>query len=794
MNPTRPPLPPPEPKPRPGPTLDPGARVAVAVGEACPPPGGRDFAALARMAADLAQVPCACITLADGVRPTIEASLGLPDHPTPACGPLLARLAATGVPQVVEDLRADPETSGHPLVAAEGGLRSCLAIPVHAAGRTVGALFLMDRQPRGFDTVRMDLLSALADQVAVLIELRRKTAALERAVAQRDALRSESQRFFALARDLLMVTDPRGVITRVNPAWTTHLGYPEIDLLGSTLAPLVHPEDLDRVERGMEGWKRNAEPRHQEYRIRHTDGSWRWFRGTTVRDGAEGSLFTLLHDVTDDKHLEALKSAFVSTVSHELRTPLTSIRGALGLVTSGTLGAVPDPVRELLDIANRNAQRLVLLVNDILDLDRIESGRLPMTMVPTDLRSVVRDSARANRANADAREVRLDVETTAGDATVKGDAHRLQQVVDNLLSNAVRFSPQGGRVLLRVVPRGERVRVEVRDWGPGIAPDFRGRIFGRFAQADGSDRRSAGGSGLGLNISRSLVEAHQGRIDYDSVPGQGATFWFELPAVAPQADAAGVTTEAPLPQRVLVCDDDPDVAGLVRELLESCGFDVEVAHTAADAADRIRQRDFDAMTLDLGLPDMDGLEMLRRLEAEGRTHLPVVVLSGNVPPHEESDDLGVRCWLAKPVDGRSLIRALRATLAEPRSRPARLLHVEADEELRRVTSAILGERATVIGVGTLAEARDAIIEGGLDGIVLDLGLPDGNGARLLELIDRLAPDLPVILFSAEDPDERLLGRVRATLVKTRHSEQQLVAAITRVFGAAGEPRHRGEAA
>ena len=754
------------------------------------PSNGRDFSALARMAADLAQVPCACITLAEGSRPVIEASTGLPPHSGPACGSLWNRLMATGQPDVIEDLRADPATAEHPLVQAEGGLRSCLGIPVHSGGRPVGVVFLMDRRIRSFDDVRMELLAAVADQVAVLIELRRKTAALERAVAQRDALRSESQRFFALARDLLMVTDQRGLITRVNPAWTTALGYREIDLMGASLAHLLHPEDLGRVERAVMDLVRQGQPMHQEYRIRHTNGAWRWFRGTTVRDNAEGSLFTLLHDVTDDKHLEAMKSAFVSTVSHELRTPLTSIRGALGLVTSGKLGNLPAPVGELLDIANRNAQRLVLLVNDILDLDRIETGRLPMTMTPTDMRAVVRESARSNRAGAEAREVRLDVETTPGDATVKGDAHRLQQVVDNLVSNAVRFSPAGGRVLLRVVPHDDRVRVEVRDWGPGIASDFRDRIFGRFAQADGSDRRSTSGSGLGLNISRSLVEAHNGRIDYDSVPGQGATFWFDLPAVAP---LAGTTqAEAQAPSRVLVCDDDPDVAGLVRELLESCGFEVEVAHTASEAADRIRKQNFDAMTLDLGLPDMDGLEMLRRLEAEGHNHMPVVVLSGNVPPHEQGDDLGVRCWLAKPVDGRSLIRALRTTLAEPRTRPARLLHVEADEELRRVTSAILGERATVIGVGTLAEARDAIIEGGLDGIVLDLGLPDGNGARLLELIDHLAPDLPVILFSSEDPDERLLSRVQATLIKTRHSEQQLVAAITRVIGSANEPRPRSD--
>jgi signal transduction histidine kinase len=227
--------------------------------------------------------------------------------------------------------------------------------------------------------------------------------------------------------------------------------------------------------------------------------------------------------------VDRLKGEFVSTVSHELRTPLTSIRGAVGLVLGNSSDSLPENVRELLVMANRNIERLTLLVNDILDLEKIESGKLEFNFVPLDLVELARNALESNAAYANEHQVRLRLAESPSQAGVTGDESRLLQVFANLLSNAIKYSPAGGEVDVLIRQSDDRFRVSIKDHGKGIPDEFRARIFQRFAQADSSDTRAKGGTGLGLNISKVIVERHTGVIGYVTRPDVGTEFYFELP-------------------------------------------------------------------------------------------------------------------------------------------------------------------------------------------------------------------------------------------------------------------------
>lgn len=236
-----------------------------------------------------------------------------------------------------------------------------------------------------------------------------------------------------------------------------------------------------------------------------------------------------------------VKSEFLSTVSHELRTPLTSLAGSIALIQGGALGELPGPVTEMLRIAHKNSQRLGHLINDLLDMDKLMAGKLRFDLRVQPLMPLVEQAMDGIQAYAEPYGVRFDLVQRQDGATVRVDGQRLQQVLANLLSNAAKFSPAGGLVEVSVQRAGERLRVSVADRGPGIPEDFREQVFQKFSQADASDTRQRGGTGLGLAISRELIERMEGTIGFDSVEGQGATFFFELPA-APDADRPEAST------------------------------------------------------------------------------------------------------------------------------------------------------------------------------------------------------------------------------------------------------------
>jgi DNA-binding response OmpR family regulator len=489
----------------------------------------------------------------------------------------------------------------------------------------------------------------------------------------------------------------------------------------------------------------------------------------------------VIRDATERRRIAEMKDAFVSTVSHELRTPLTSIAGSLGLVAAGAGGRLPEKAARLIDIAHANSRRLVRLINDILDVEKLEAGQLKMTLAPLDLRDVAARAVEGIQGYAD----QLGVGVSLNDgppAPVRGDGDRLIQVATNLLSNAVKFSPSGGEVRVTVNPETRIARLSVSDRGPGIADEFRSRIFGKFAQADSTDAREKGGTGLGLAIAKEIAERHGGRLWFESAEGEGATFHLDLPL--DQADAAHEEEAV----RLLICEDDPDAARILVEMLSYEGFKADVADTAREALTLARRAPYAAALIDLQLPDADGVSLIRQLKADEATRaMPVVVVSGDVARGRvRGRSLEVADWVEKPVDQDRLRQAVRALFSAD-DKPV-VLHVDDDRDILEVTRQAL-DTVEVVPVESLAAAREALARRRPDLVILDLGLPDGNGLDLLPLLtEEDGRTIPVIIYSAQDMDREAAPAVQAVLIKSRMSLTQLARTVRRLA-----PRARGVA-
>jgi PAS domain S-box-containing protein len=590
---------------------------------------------------------------------------------------------------------------------------------------------------------------------------------------------TRSRTIIDTAVDAFITIDDMGRIERVNPAVQKLFGYSPEELLGENVRILMPSPTREEHDSYLKNYR--------ETRIAKVIGIGREVVALR-KDGtcfpaelAVSEMFLggkpyfsgVIRDISDRKRVERLQSEFISTVSHELRTPLTSIRGSLGLLSGGMLGELPEEAAEYVDIALNNSDRLVRLINDILDIEKIQSGVVELRSSTTELGPAVQAAAQANAGFASSHQVVLQVCESIPAGEVLVDPDRLSQVFANLISNAVKFSPPQGLVKLSVEKKGRWFRVSVSDQGPGIPKEFESRIFTRFAQADASNTRQKGGTGLGLSITKALVEKMGGRIGFYAGESGGSVFFFDLPYLHPVAESCAAREAA----RVLVCEDDPDIARLLESILTSAGYLVHLAPTLERARRLLREHHYDAVTLDLILADGDSAVLISEIRGQTATrNLPIIVVSGS--QSQLSQAALVTDIIRKPFAEESLLAAVSSALHGKQLSNPSVLHVEDDPDICRIVRKTLPPLWDIVTAHSLRQAEQALEQRSFDIVLLDLSLPDGQGDELLGSVGQAQ----VIIFSAQDTSAQLSQRVSAALVKAHSSPTDVREVILSLLG------------
>lgn len=373
--------------------------------------------------------------------------------------------------------------------------------------------------------------SRLAEAFAELNQMRGN---LEQEIRQRTRDLRRMSLVAQQTQNGVVITDRRGVTQWVNEAFIQLTGYSSDEMIGQTPGKLLQGPDTSQetIEeiRSAVAAKESFNVEILNY-TKSGDPYWVEIIANPLRDenGVIEGFIAIETDISERKRLEASKDEFISSVNHELRTPLTSISGSLSLIHGGAFGELPPKLDNAISIAKRNTERLMALVNDILDVQRVLSGKLNLERSEIEAAALLESAVQENQSYADQHEVALEIASDSNGGIIIGDEHRLMQVMTNLISNAVKFSPKGSKAIAGSESNGTMVRFSVTDQGPGISEEFRSRIFGRFAQADSSDTKEKGGTGLGLNISSSLVEEHGGRISFECPKEGGTRFFFDIP-------------------------------------------------------------------------------------------------------------------------------------------------------------------------------------------------------------------------------------------------------------------------
>lgn len=500
-----------------------------------------EFDRITELASKLFEVPIALITVVGEEAQCFRGACGIDGDGTSRDVAFCSFTILDSSVLVVEDAALDPRFRDNPLVTGDPHVRFYAGAPLRVAdGNAVGALCLIDKVPRTFPPELQERLAGLAQTVVDLIELRvgsmtaaraHERAARERALLQL-TVENVSEGVALVDSDLRMIL--------WNDTFGEMFGYPSNAIReGLDAAALMRitaergdlgPGDPDQIVAAFVASIKSTESRRIE--ITRRDG-----RVLDIwRKSIEGGRFIMTaRDVTIERQTARLKEELVSTVSHELRTPLTSIAGSLGLLDGGAAGELPPKAQHLVRIASKNSSRLARLVDDLLDLDKLQSGKLQFNFADVNLADLLTEAVEQNIPYAEKLGASIALELADNPVTCRVDSGRILQVIGNLLSNAAKFSPEGGEILVRLSREEGQARISVIDQGPGISPEFQQRLFSRFAQEDGSSARGQSGTGLGLSITKEIVEQHGGRVAFDSTVGQGSTFHVYLPVASAEA-------------------------------------------------------------------------------------------------------------------------------------------------------------------------------------------------------------------------------------------------------------------
>ncbi|MEA1070929.1 ATP-binding protein [Sphingomonas sp. LY160] len=424
---------------------------------------------------------------------------------------------------------------------------------------------------------------------------------------------------FEAANDAMIILDENGIITSANGAAERLFDRPSSELIGKSNLSLFADAPSEDVSKAylaaIARQDGSAETIHTFVGANQDGSTFDAEVATTPVKLSDGSHYlAVARDATERRRIEKLKDEFVATVSHELRTPLTSIAGSLGLLVGGAAGKLPDQAVRLVGIAQSNCKRLIRLINDILDIEKMEAGKMPFHPQQIAVASLLEDAVRDSSGLASDHDVTLTIEPVAETDIVFVDPDRMAQVLANVLSNAIKHSPKGGTVFVSAMRDQYRQIISVADQGPGIPEEFRDRIFQKFAQADSSDTRSGSGTGLGLSIVREIVTRSGGEVRFESTAGKGTVFHIDLPAQTTiSGDAVNLQKlERPTGDgmlHLLHVDDDPDTLRLVAQAFDG-SFQVHSTPSVQEGDAALRRYSFDLVILDVAMSDGSGMDLV----------------------------------------------------------------------------------------------------------------------------------------------------------------------------------------
>ncbi|WP_456775081.1 ATP-binding protein [Bradyrhizobium sp. USDA 4369] len=609
-----------------------------------------------------------------------------------------------------------------------------------------------------------------------LAAIERSRQLLEQRTLERDsakmaiAARSLADEMFRLAVEAcpngMLMIDPRGRISMANGEIERLFGYGREELIGQSVDILVPDRSKVKHATFQQTFASHPEGRQmgaaRELSGRRKDGSEFPVEVglNPIRAGQGLMILGVVVDVSERRRVERLKDEFVATVSHELRTPLTSVAGSLGLLKGCWIEKIPESAARLVKIAHANSERLGRLVNDILDMEKIEAGDTAFNLRRVEVRSLVSQVIEDNRGYADHFSVGVELLAGAAEIHANVDPDRLAQAIANLLSNAIKFSVSGGVVQVTVEDHGDSLRIAVRDHGPGIPEDFKPHLFEKFAQADATDARQKGGTGLGLSIVKQIAERLGGKAGFENTDSGGAMFYVDLPMWDDTVGGRIDTTVTGASSRILLCETDPVVKKTIRTKLASVGLTVDFAHSVQAALLRASTGRYAAVVVDLPLDDDECIDLARQIRSIPHHDKTDIIVCSDAPgggdadaSRRETSDLQ---WQERPIDVERLVSHLAATPPSRRARP-RILHVDGDHETLAVVARALEVVADMVSADSAEVARRILATERIDLAIVGTRLGTESGLDLLpDLRDPDGKIIPVIMFSNLDqvwPDD-----------------------------------------